>query len=204
MLDRASPDVVTAKALFGEIKEASFRANEVFASFLRLFGGGNQDRQAVDVNALTLEAIRLLRKDLDDHSVTASTKLAADLPTVAGNIGQLREVILNLIQNSIDALASSTGGPRVISIETTHIGAGAISISLQDTGPGIDTQRLVEIFDPFVTTKATGTGLGLAICKMIVDHHGGKLSAESSENAGARFMITLPSGMASPAARANA
>ena len=176
----------------------------MFDSFLRLFREGKQDRQAVDVNALTLEATRLLRKDLDDHNVTISTKLASDLPVVQGHTGQLREVILNLIQNAIDAMASTTDRPRVISIATSRLGAGAVSISLQDTGPGIEPENLASIFDPFVTTKAKGTGLGLAICKMIVDQHGGELSAASDENGGARFEITLPTRTAAPAGQAAA
>ena len=197
-LDRTSPDVPEAMRLFGEIQAGAFRANEVFESFLRLFREGKQDRQAVDVNALTLEATRLLRKELDDHNVIARAKLASDLPVVQGHSGQLREVILNLIQNAIDAMASTTNRPRVISIATSRLGSDAISISLQDTGPGIEPQKLASIFDPFVTTKAKGTGLGLAICKMIVDQHSGKLSAASGENGGARFEIMLPTMTAAP------
>lgn len=195
-LNRTPPDVDTTKKLLGEIKEAAFRANEVFDGFLRLFREGRQDVQAVDINALTLEATHLLREGLDDHKVTIITNLASDLPVVQGHIGQLREVILNLIQNSIDAMASTADSPRVISIATSRVGAGAVFISLQDTGPGIDPENLASIFDGFVTTKAKGTGLGLAICKMIVDQHGGTLSAVSDETGGARFEITLPTGTA--------
>jgi len=89
---------------------------------------------------------------------------------------------------------------QVISLETSHHGSDSISISLQDTGPGIDPNKLTSIFDPFVTTKANGTGLGLAICKMIIEHHGGKLSAASDMHDGARFEVTLPTNI--PAALA--
>jgi signal transduction histidine kinase len=200
-LDRASPDTGTANKLFGQIKDAAFRANEVFDGFLSLFREGRQDRQAVDVNTLTQEATHLLRKDLDDHNVIARTKLASDLPVVEGHSGQLREVILNLIQNSIEAMASTTNRPRILSITTSRLGAGAVFISLQDTGPGIEPQKLASIFDPFVTTKAKGTGLGLAICKMIVDQHRGKLSAASDGTDGTRFEITLPTRIAEPPPR---
>ena len=71
------------------------------------------------------------------------------------------------------------GGQRIISVATARHDSHSISISLQDTGPGIDPNKLASIFDPFVTTKAKGTGLGLAICKMIIEQHGGKLSAAS-------------------------
>ena len=125
--------------------------------------------------------------------------LKSDLPTIQGNRRQLREVMLNLVQNSIEAMTGVTGR-RIISVVTSRHGSDSISISLQDTGPGIDPNKLTSIFDPFVTTKANGTGLGLAICKMIIEHHGGKLSAASDMHDGARFEVTLPTNI--PAALA--
>jgi signal transduction histidine kinase len=199
-LDRASPDIAEAKNLFDQIKDAGFRANEVFENFLSLFRGGKKEHQPVDMNALALEAIYLLRKQLDDHNIVAHTMLASELPAIEGNRGQLREVILNLAQNSIEAMATITR-QRVISVVTSRHGSDSISISLQDTGPGIDPNKLTSIFDPFVTTKANGTGLGLAICKMIIEHHGGKLSAVSDMHDGARFEVTLPTNI--PAALAS-
>jgi C4-dicarboxylate-specific signal transduction histidine kinase len=190
-LDRPSPEIDEAKNLFDQIKEAGFRVNEVFENFLSLFRGGKTEHQPVDINALALEAINLLRKPLDDHSIEAHTMLASELPAIQGNRGQLREVILNLAQNSIEAMATSTR-KRVISVVTSRNGSDSIFISLQDTGPGIEPNKLTSIFEPFVTTKAKGTGLGLAICKMIIEEHGGKLSAASNIHDGARFDVTLP------------
>ena len=203
-LDREPPDIATAKRLFDQIKDAAFRANEVFESFLSLFRGGRQEHQPVDINVLALEAVQLLRKELDDHNIVAHTMLASELPTIQGNRGQLREVILNLLQNSIEAMATTTR-QRVISIVTVRHDSDSVSLSLQDTGPGIDPDKLASIFDPFVTTKAKGTGLGLAICKMIIEQHGGKLSAASDTHyCGARFEITLPTKIAEPSAPATA
>ncbi|HYJ89593.1 MAG TPA: ATP-binding protein [Pyrinomonadaceae bacterium] len=202
-LDREQPDIATAKRLFDQINDDAFRANEVFDSFLSLFKGSRQEHQPVDVNVLALEAVQLLRKELDNHNVTAHTMLA-ELPTIQGNRGQLREVILNLLQNSIEAMATTTR-QRVISIVTIARDSDSVSLSLQDTGPGIDPDKLASIFDPFVTTKAKGTGLGLAICKMIIEQHGGKLSAASdSHYYGARFELTLPTKIAEPSAPATA
>ncbi|HEY7797219.1 MAG TPA: MASE4 domain-containing protein [Hyphomonadaceae bacterium] len=177
--------------LFAEIKEAAGQASEVFDGFLRLVRGGKRDLQSVDMNTLALEAISLLKKDLDAHDVAVVTDLAPGSPVVEGHPGQLREVMLNLMQNAIDAMAAAAS-PRVITIRTSRK-AGAVSISIEDTGAGIDPAYLMSIFDPFVTTKAKGTGLGLAICKMIVDQHGGRLTASSGKS-GARFEITLPAG----------
>jgi signal transduction histidine kinase len=190
-LDRASPDIDEAIDIFNNIKNAGFRASEVFDNFLNLFRGGKKEHQPMDMNALALEAIQLLRRELDDNDIVAHTMLESELPAIRGNRGQLREVILNLVQNSIEAMA--TTAKRHISVATARHDSHSISISFQDTGPGIDPNKLASIFDPFVTTKAKGTGLGLAICKMIVEQHGGKLSASSdTQHGGARFEITLP------------
>ena len=195
-LDRASPDVDRASGLFEEIKGGAFRANEVFEGFLDLFREGKHEHRPVQMNALVLEAVQLLHKELDDHNVTTLTKLASELPVIQGNTGQLREVILNLIQNAIDAMAATTNRPKVLSVVTARCGSGSIAISLEDTGPGIDPQKLASVFEPFVTTKVNGTGLGLAICKMIVEQHDGKLSATSGADGGARFEVTLPTAAA--------
>jgi signal transduction histidine kinase len=198
-LERTSPDVGAAKMYFGEISDAAFRANGVFDSFLKMFSRGVHDRQHVDLNAVTGEAIAMLQSDLDAQGVTSRTKLASGLPDVPGNAVQLRAIVLNLIQNSIDAMAT-TDGARIIDIETSRCRSGAVSFSLRDTGPGFDPARFASIFDPFVTTKAQGTGLGLAICKMVIDHHGGDLTA-ASDVSGARFEITLPTGTPSTPVR---
>jgi C4-dicarboxylate-specific signal transduction histidine kinase len=125
-----SRDINTVKRLFEQINDAAFRASEVFESFLSLFRGGRQEHQPVDINVLALEAVQLLRKELDDHNVIAHTMLA-ELPTIQGNRGQLREVILNLVQNSIEAMATIKK-QRIISVATARHDSHSISISLQD------------------------------------------------------------------------
>ncbi len=199
-LDRATPDVGKAKRLFTDIKDATHRTNDVFDTFFKLFQGSKRDLEAVDVNALILEVRDLLRKELDDHTIAVTTDLAPDVPAVHGHRGQFRAVIVNLVRNSIDAMAATTGRPRSISIATSCSGPAEISILLRDTGPGIEPHSLASIFDPLVTTKAKGSGLGLAICKMIVDQHGGSIWA-ISDDSGARFEIALPTRTAGPATR---
>jgi len=196
-LNQAPPNIAEAKNLFDQITDSGSRASEVFESFLNLFRRKPEYR-LLDINAVALEALQLLRKELDDFNIVAHTTLESELPSIQGNKGQLQEVILNLVQNSIEAMATTTKR-RIISVVTARHDSHSISISLQDTGPGIAPNKLASIFDPFVTTKAKGTGLGLSICKMIVDQHGGKLSASSdAQYGGARFELTLPTKIAEP------
>jgi signal transduction histidine kinase len=196
-LDRSPPDVAMARSLFEDIGAAASQANGVFDSFLRLFRGGVRNPHPVDMNEVALEAIGQMQTDLDDHGVTIRTQFAPDLPLIQGQAGQLRAIVVNLIRNSVEAMAPTTDRPRIIEIETARRGPGAISISLRDTGPGIEPASLKSIFDPFVTTKTRGTGLGLAVCKMIVDHYGGELSAACA-GSGARFEIVLPTTTTAP------
>ena len=115
-----------------------------------------------------------------------------ELPLVDGHRGQLREVIFNLAHNAIEAMDSTTDRSRILRVTTQLHGPDAIAVAVEDTGPGIDPEKLDRIFTAFVTTKSQGMGLGLAICRMIVEQHGGQLTASSDGKNGALFQFVLP------------
>ena len=91
-------------------------------------------------------------------------------------------------------------GSRVLRVSTQHSDREAIIVAVQDTGPGIEPEKLGGIFDAFVTTKPQGMGLGLAICRMIIERHGGQLTASSDGQRGASFQFVLPIEMTEEAA----
>jgi len=157
-----------------------------------LFGSADQGQEPVDVNEMVLATLSALRGELDDRGVTARTELMFELPPVMGHKGQLQEVIHNLARNAIEAMDAIGGGNRVMRVKTERHGGDAISVAVEDSGPGIDPQKLEGIFDAFVTTKPQGMGLGLAICRMIIDRHGGQLTASSDGKRGAMFQFVLP------------
>jgi signal transduction histidine kinase len=179
------------QTILGEIVGASFRANEVLENIHSLFGH-DQEPHPTDVNELVRESLRLMHEQLERHRITILTQFAPDIPAVPAHKGQLQEVVINLLQNSIDAM-ETVDRARYLRIRTERNGQDAIGLSIQDSGKGIDARMIDTIFDAFVTTKAKGKGLGLAISKMIIDRHEGQLTASSagSEN-GAIFQITLP------------
>ena len=115
--------------------------------------------------------------------------LAADLPEVSGDAGQLRQVIHNLLQNAQDALADAPS--PCISIQTRRRG-GRAELAVRDNGNGFPAQVLARAFEPYVTSKARGTGLGLAIVKKIVDEHDGRIEIENIAPHGAEIRIALP------------
>jgi len=132
--------------------------------------------------------------------IAVRTYLDASLPLIAGHRGQLREVVLNLMQNAMEAMEGSGNGGRNLRLETRRQDHGEVTILVQDTGPGIEQQNTTRIFDAFVTTKDKGTGLGLAVSRMIVELHGGRIFAHSDPGSGARFQIALPINMTSETA----
>jgi signal transduction histidine kinase len=171
--------------------DATMRANEVFDNVRALFSDVDQNRQPINVNQLATEALNLLRDELKTYRIETSIHLTPELPLIMANNGQLREVIINLTQNAIDAMKAVSDRRRILRITTGHHGNGTIVISVEDTGLGIDPQKMQAMFDPFVSTKAKGRGLGLAICKSIIERHHGLLSASSAIDGGASFQLIL-------------
>jgi signal transduction histidine kinase len=113
--------------------------------------------------------------------------LDPDLPAVPGNPDQLKQVILNLVVNSIEAVPE--GGTVTIQ---TRAGENEIMFSVRDSGPGIDPELMPDIFQPFVTNKSTGTGLGLTIVHEIIQRHHGRVEVANNPESGAIFTIWLP------------
>ena len=190
-LERAPSDIPRVQAILSEIVGASFRANEVLENIHGLFGH-DQEPYPTDVNELVRESLRLMHEQFEWHRITILTQFVPEMPAIPARKGQLQEVVINLLQNAIDAM-ETVESARFLRIQTELRGQDAIGISIQDSGKGIDARMIDTIFDAFVTTKAKGKGLGLAISKMIIDRHGGQLTASSAGSGnGAIFQITLP------------
>jgi signal transduction histidine kinase len=191
-LARAPTDIEEVRGLLDEIGKASLRVSEIIESVGGLFRRAIPEQQSIDVNDLVIGSLQILGKELADGSITVDTQLTSELPPIVGHKGQLQEVILNLVQNSIDAMRTLTAKPRMLHVRTEPHGLDAIAIYVEDTGPGIEEKTLSSIFDAFVTTKTKGMGLGLAISQTIVERHNGQITAMSGVNGGARFKITIP------------
>jgi signal transduction histidine kinase len=187
-LGRIPPNHDEALAALNRIKYDGHRAVEVFDGLRALFGRVDQEQQPIDMNEIILGVIQSLQGQLKDHRVV----LIAELPLIRGHRGQLQEVVFNLINNAIEAMDEMTKRSRVLQVGTELRGRNAIAVAVQDSGPGIDPRNLDKIFGAFVTTKTRGTGLGLAICRMIVERHGGQLTASSDGKSGALFEFVLP------------
>jgi len=192
LLEASPPDLQEARSAVSDVVSDAYRAGQVLDNLRALFGKVDREQEQIDVNKVAVGALRALRAELSEHRIAASLDLAPELPPVMGHAGQLQEVMMNLLQNAIDAMDAIKSDRRVLNVRTKRDGGNAIVMEVEDSGQGIDPKRLESIFDAFVTTKPQGTGLGLAICRMIIERHGGQLSARSNGKDGALFRLMLP------------
>jgi signal transduction histidine kinase len=173
------------------VKKASVRIAETIDGLRGLFKDSHEAQRPIDVNALILDSVEALDAELSAHDVAVTTELGAGLPRVVGHRGQLREVLVNIIQNAIDALASITDRARTVRLRTSYK-ASRVAITIEDTGEGIGADRLPSLFTAFTTTRTLGMGLGLSLCQMIIERHNGQLLVESEIGTGTRFEVSLP------------
>ena len=186
------PKLEKARSAAEKVIAGGHRISQILDDIRNLFGTTESVSGPVNMNDLALEALRTLDGELKNHNIVTRAHLKPELPPVVGHSGQLQQVIVNLIQNAIDAMDSVESDRRVLQLRTEHNGGDAISITIEDTGPGIDPKKSDDLFDAFFTTKPHGMGLGLAICRMILERHDGELSVTSANPHGAVFRIKLP------------
>ena len=147
--------------------------------------------QATDLNALVQEVSELYRSN--EQQIQLKLQLDEQLPAVRLDIHRMRQLLVNLIKNALEALEEK-GAAGVITLTTQLVNTGIAQaiLSIQDNGPGIPPDLLPRLFEPYVTTKHKGTGLGLAIVKKIVEEHGGHLTARNHDNGGAIISVRFP------------
>ena len=185
------PDIGEIEAIIGDTRDAARRIDETLDGFRSLFGRIELKQQAVNLNEVILDVLKLSRTELKAHGILARTRLTTELPPIYGDGNQLHQLVYNLVHNAIEAMSETSGRDSMLDVRTDIADRGAIVVEVSDNGPGIDPQQQANIFEPFVTTKPHGIGLGLAICRKIVERHGGQISASSVSPHGTIFRIQL-------------
>ncbi len=191
-LGKTPPDLAEVRQALNNMITDTHRTSDVLEGFRSLFEKSDQKKEQVGVNELILGTLQLSRKELQDHRIETRLELASELPLVESHRRQLEEVIFNLIHNAIEAMDAAAVRDRVLWVRTELKGHDAITVAVRDSGLGIDPERLESIFGAFFTTKPHGMGLGLAICRLIIEHHGGQLTALSDGKNGSLFQFVLP------------
>jgi two-component system sensor histidine kinase HydH len=175
----------------GFIAEEIDRVSGLIESLLRLAKPKDPVLAPTHLNELLSRSLTFMAPELRKHQIRVEERFDTNLPEVLADSDQIQQVFMGLVLNATQAI----GTQGTITV-TTSFSADPqhpkVRIAVADTGSGIRAENLERIFEPFFTTRSEGTGLGLAVARQIIDGHGGRIAAESSEEGGATFSIFLP------------
>jgi PAS domain S-box-containing protein len=182
------PNLDRARAAAARIDKYGNRAAEIIDRIRSLYKKSPPRRELVDVNGIIHEMLTLLKGEANRYPIAMRTDLSAELPNIMVDPVQLQQVFMNLMLNAIEAMKDS-GGELTVKSELQD---GQLQFSVCDTGVGLPSEGVDQMFSAFFTTKPQGSGMGLAISCSIVESHGGRLWATANSGAGATFHFTLP------------
>lgn len=189
-LERTTPNFEKAKQAFRNIAADGHRAGAVVANIRANFKADVRERTSFDVNELIQETIGLMRDDLQTHAIVLQAEPNGHTPPIRGNRVQLQQVLVNLVRNAIEAMMAQDD-PRILTVKCEPYGGDRVIVAIADTGTGIRSQDVEQIFNPLFTTKSDGMGMGLSICRAIVDAHEGQLWFSPNSPHGAVLQFTL-------------
>ena len=185
------------KANVGEVREGlkrivseGHRASDIITNLRAMFKSDVQEKALVDINKLVLSVLALVRIDLQKHEIKLQTQLDDRIPQVLGNQVQLQQVISNLVMNAIESMGSSQ--TRALRIKTELSQSNTVQVSIEDTGTGVKSSDVAQLFKPMFTTKARGMGMGLSICQSIIENHDGRIWVSPGATGGSIFQFELP------------
>jgi len=191
MLKSQSPDLDEIREILADIKRDDQRAGEVIRRLRGYLTRTPFEVKNIDLHQIMGEAFGFLSVQAASRNIALYLQTPPGELRIKGDSVQLQQVILNLVVNSMDAVATIPYGRTVIG-RTELNGGSMVEISISDSGPGIPANKLAQVFDPFFTTKDQGMGIGLSIARTIVLAHKGRIWAENQTGGGAAFRFTLP------------
>jgi two-component system sensor kinase FixL len=192
LLARPLSDPAELREALRQITAQTARAADIIRRLRALARSHQSERVQAGVNALVTELYALLETDAHVHGVQLTLELAEGLPDVVVDGGQIQQVILNFVRNSLDAFAQQSAPRPCMVIRTSLTPQRDVEVAVIDNGPGLSPEAAPRLFDPFFSTKANGTGLGLAISNTIARTHGGSVGYRPNPSGGACFYIALP------------
>jgi PAS domain S-box-containing protein len=188
------PNLDRARAAAAKIDKYGNRAAEIIDHIRSLYRKSPPQSELIDVNEIVHEIFTLLQCETIRYSIAMRFELAGELPKIKADRVQLQQVFMNLMLNAIEAMRDEGGELTVKS----QLQDSQLLLSVSDTGVGLPTAKMEEIFAAFFTTKPQGSGMGLAISRSIVESHGGRLWATANDVRGATFHFTLPTEVMEP------
>jgi C4-dicarboxylate-specific signal transduction histidine kinase len=192
LLERKAIDKKEVRAVIRDIINDDSRATAVIQHLRSLLKPGEFQGRTLNLNDVVADTLELVRNDLMTRRIAVSTALHSHNLTVVGDCVHLQQLLLNLIFNATEAMAEKNARGEMLLIATDLMEGPSAHIAVSDTGPGIKSEIMERLFEPFVSTKAQGLGLGLSISRAIVTSHKGRIWAHNNPGRGATFHVTLP------------
>ncbi|GGF19965.1 PAS domain-containing sensor histidine kinase [Aliidongia dinghuensis] len=189
----SEPDIPRER-LAGALEKAgaqALRAGHIIRRLREFLARGETERRIESLSQLIDDVGELALVGAKERGITVRRNYDPSTDLVLADRVQIQQVVTNLLRNSFDAMEGSLNKELTISVE--RVGPELAQVSVADTGPGIDSEVIDTLFQPFVTTKANGMGVGLSISRTIVESHGGRIWAEATPGGGATFRFTLRS-----------
>jgi C4-dicarboxylate-specific signal transduction histidine kinase len=167
------------------------RASQVVKRLRALARKAPAQTVRLDLNEVIAESVALVQREIHNHRAALQLDLASNLPAVVADRVELQQVVINLIANSVQAMAAVPDRPRHLVVRS-FAQADEVVVSVRDSGIGIDPSSMNRLFNAFFTTKADGMGMGLSICRSIIQSHGGRIWASNNTGPGMTFQFALP------------
>jgi two-component system NtrC family sensor kinase len=197
MLEEEIGEGREAKELLKAIASEIDRLNDITEGYLSFARLPKPKLSREQINGVVEGLLRFLKEEAEGAGVRVSSELGGGIPEVLADENQLRQALLNVVRNALEAIrGNGKGGNLKVA---THASDGWVELTLADDGPGIAQKDLSRIFDPFYSTKAEGTGLGLPLTQQIIEEHGGTIACASEPGKGTTFTIRLPAAPANGA-----
>lgn len=189
-LNRAEPNLAETLSVLTEIESSVTRAHEIIRALRALSKQAPKVEELVDLKQIILEVLRIAQSEIECHGTEIVLDLSTAEATVLGDATQLKQVVLNLLNNGMEAMKDLPAPQRRIEMVSKRI-CNEVVVTVRDFGIGIPPAIASQIFEPMFTTKDSGMGMGLAICKSIIDAHQGVLSV-AGQAVGTKFTFSLP------------
>jgi len=191
-VDKGHLDPHQLHEIMADVVADAGRAHDIIQGVRNAVKKGTMARRRVNLNELVEKVMHMVQHDAAAKFCRVQTSLAQEKPAVDGDPTQLQQVLINLVNNAVEAMHAAPLYRRSVQIATAQNGSGTVRIEVSDTGPGFSESERVRMFENFFTTKKDGLGMGLAIVQSIVKAHGGTIEAENIQGGGARFFFHLP------------
>jgi len=191
-LANATPNLDEARAALESAGRETQRAAHVVEGIRAMFKNEGQNRVLLDINQLVREVLVLVQGELFKRGISLDTELTENLPQVMADRVQLQQVVMNLVTNAMDAMEPIVDRQKLLRVKSAIKDGDIVVVAIEDSGTGIDADKVDRLFDTFFTTKPNGMGMGLSICRSIIEAHNGRLGVSAGAQYGSVFRFELP------------